>query len=196
MSKFVTDRQTNCLTPYTGVCGFFHQVKFATSLLALLAGGWKIYLFYVDRATYKLIRILYHEDTEHLFSHIKGSSQLRINQFLTLYKVFISLTLIGKMGNSLFQRWLMLIVKGKNYSLFVKKLNILYFLQIKCWWKHVKKCSVYNNSIYLIKIIPSYSLTCQFDHGMLRHALATGSYKLQDSFKWNLKCLSSLLQAT
>ena len=29
-----TDRQTNSLTPYTGVCGFFLQVKFATSLLA------------------------------------------------------------------------------------------------------------------------------------------------------------------
>ena len=34
-----TDGQTNSLTPYTGVCGFFLQVKFATSLLALLAGG-------------------------------------------------------------------------------------------------------------------------------------------------------------
>ena len=33
-----TDRQTNSLTPYTGVCGFFLQVKFATSLLASLAG--------------------------------------------------------------------------------------------------------------------------------------------------------------
>ena len=31
--------QTNSLTPYTGVCGFFLSVKFATSLLALLAGG-------------------------------------------------------------------------------------------------------------------------------------------------------------
>ena len=42
MSKFVTDRQTdrqtNSLTPYTGGCGFFLQVKFATSLLASLAG--------------------------------------------------------------------------------------------------------------------------------------------------------------
>ena len=38
-SKFVTDRQTNSLTPYTGVCGFFLQVKFATSLLTSLAGG-------------------------------------------------------------------------------------------------------------------------------------------------------------
>ena len=37
-SKFVTDRQTNSLTPYTGGCGFFLQVKFATSLLASLAG--------------------------------------------------------------------------------------------------------------------------------------------------------------
>ena len=26
-----TDRQTNYLTPYTGVCGFFLSVKFATS---------------------------------------------------------------------------------------------------------------------------------------------------------------------
>ena len=33
-----TDRQTNSLTPYTGGCGFFLQVKFATSLLASLAG--------------------------------------------------------------------------------------------------------------------------------------------------------------
>ena len=32
------DRQTNSLTPYLGVCGFFLQVKFATSLLASLAG--------------------------------------------------------------------------------------------------------------------------------------------------------------
>ena len=31
-------RQTNSLTPYTGGCGFFLQVKFATSLLASLAG--------------------------------------------------------------------------------------------------------------------------------------------------------------
>ena len=34
-----TDRQTNSLTPYTGVCGFFLSIKFATSLLASLAGG-------------------------------------------------------------------------------------------------------------------------------------------------------------
>ena len=34
-----TDRQTNSLTPHTGVCGFFLQVKSATSLLALLAVG-------------------------------------------------------------------------------------------------------------------------------------------------------------
>ena len=43
-SKFVTDgrknRQTNYLIPYTGVCGFFVSVKFATSLLASLAGGY------------------------------------------------------------------------------------------------------------------------------------------------------------
>ena len=32
-----TDRLTNSLTPFTGVCGFFLQVEFATSLLALLA---------------------------------------------------------------------------------------------------------------------------------------------------------------
>ena len=38
-SKFVTDRQTNSLTPYIGVCGFFLQVQFATFLLASLAGG-------------------------------------------------------------------------------------------------------------------------------------------------------------
>ena len=38
-SKFVTDRQTNSLTPYICVCGFFLQVQFATSLLASLAGG-------------------------------------------------------------------------------------------------------------------------------------------------------------
>ena len=37
-SNFATDRQTNSLTPYTGGCGFFLQVKFATSLLASLAG--------------------------------------------------------------------------------------------------------------------------------------------------------------
>ena len=34
-----TDRQINSLKPYTDVCGFFISVKFATSLLALLAGG-------------------------------------------------------------------------------------------------------------------------------------------------------------
>ena len=34
-----TDRQTNSKAPYTGVCGFFLSVKFATSLLASLAGG-------------------------------------------------------------------------------------------------------------------------------------------------------------
>ena len=34
-----TDRQTNSLTPYTGVCVFFISSKFATSLLASLAGG-------------------------------------------------------------------------------------------------------------------------------------------------------------
>ena len=32
------DRQTNSLTPFTALCGFVLQVKFATSLLALLAG--------------------------------------------------------------------------------------------------------------------------------------------------------------
>ena len=36
-----TDKQTNSLTPYTGVCGFFLSVKFSTSLLALLPGGLK-----------------------------------------------------------------------------------------------------------------------------------------------------------
>ena len=35
----MTDRQTNSLTPYTGVCVFFLSVKFVTSLLASLAGG-------------------------------------------------------------------------------------------------------------------------------------------------------------
>ena len=38
-SNLVTDRQTNSLTPCTGICGFFISVKFATSLLASLAGG-------------------------------------------------------------------------------------------------------------------------------------------------------------
>ena len=38
-SKFVTNRQTNSLTPYMGGYGFFLQVKFATSLLTSLAGG-------------------------------------------------------------------------------------------------------------------------------------------------------------
>ena len=32
------NRQTNSMTPYTGVWGVFDSVKFATSLLALLAG--------------------------------------------------------------------------------------------------------------------------------------------------------------
>ena len=41
-SKFVTDRQTNSLTPYTGICGFFLSAKFVTSRLALLAGGLSI----------------------------------------------------------------------------------------------------------------------------------------------------------
>ena len=35
----VDHRQSNSLTPYTGVCRFFLSVKLATSLLALLAGG-------------------------------------------------------------------------------------------------------------------------------------------------------------
>ena len=39
--KRQTDRQTNSWTPYTGVCVFFLQVKFATFLLASLAGGLK-----------------------------------------------------------------------------------------------------------------------------------------------------------
>ena len=34
-SKFITERQTNSVTPYMGVCGFFLSVKFAT----YLAGG-------------------------------------------------------------------------------------------------------------------------------------------------------------
>ena len=34
-----TDRQTNSLTQYIGVCEIFISVKFATSLLASLAGG-------------------------------------------------------------------------------------------------------------------------------------------------------------
>ena len=42
-SKFVTDRQTdrqtNSLTPFRGVCRFFLSVKFTTSLLTLLASG-------------------------------------------------------------------------------------------------------------------------------------------------------------
>ena len=38
------DRRTNSLTPYTGVCGFFLSVKFATSLLASLAGGLEVFL--------------------------------------------------------------------------------------------------------------------------------------------------------
>ena len=33
------DRQTNSLTPYTGVCRFFLSVKFATFLLTSLVGG-------------------------------------------------------------------------------------------------------------------------------------------------------------
>ena len=35
----VCRRQTNSLTPYTGICGFILSTKFATSLLASLAGG-------------------------------------------------------------------------------------------------------------------------------------------------------------
>ena len=34
-----TDRQTNSLTPYTGVCGFFLSVKFATSLTRFARRG-------------------------------------------------------------------------------------------------------------------------------------------------------------
>ena len=37
--NLTTDNQTNSLTPYIGVCGFFLSVKFATSLLASLTGG-------------------------------------------------------------------------------------------------------------------------------------------------------------
>ena len=39
LKQFITYRQTNSLTPCYGVCGFFLSVKFATSLLASLAGG-------------------------------------------------------------------------------------------------------------------------------------------------------------
>ena len=35
----VCNRLTNSLAPYTGACGFFLSVKFATSLLASPAGG-------------------------------------------------------------------------------------------------------------------------------------------------------------
>ena len=35
--------QTNSLTPYMGVCGFFVQVKVATSLLASLDGDNKLF---------------------------------------------------------------------------------------------------------------------------------------------------------
>ena len=53
----MADRRTNSLTPYPGVCGFFISVKFATSLLASLAGGQlqlqKI-LQYVNKCTYDL----------------------------------------------------------------------------------------------------------------------------------------------
>ena len=35
------ERQSNSLTPYTGVCGFFISDKFDTSVLALLPGGLK-----------------------------------------------------------------------------------------------------------------------------------------------------------
>ena len=34
----VCNRQTNSLTPYAGSCGFILSVKFATALLASLAG--------------------------------------------------------------------------------------------------------------------------------------------------------------
>ena len=37
-----TDRKTNSLTPYTGVCGFFIPVKFTTCLLVSFAGDQKI----------------------------------------------------------------------------------------------------------------------------------------------------------
>ena len=35
-----TDKQKNSFTTFTGVCGFFLSVKFATSILTSLAGGW------------------------------------------------------------------------------------------------------------------------------------------------------------
>ena len=43
-----TDRQINSLTPYTGVCGFFLSIKYATSLLASLAGG---FIIQIDKDT-------------------------------------------------------------------------------------------------------------------------------------------------
>ena len=42
-----TDRQTNSLTPYVGVSGLFLSVKFATFLLALLAGS-KLFFTFLD----------------------------------------------------------------------------------------------------------------------------------------------------
>ena len=40
-----TDRQTNSLTPYTGACGFFLSVKFATFLTRFARRGIKIIFF-------------------------------------------------------------------------------------------------------------------------------------------------------
>ena len=54
------ERQTNSLTPYTGVCSFFLSVKFATSLLASLAGDYlMLYLhFNVSLLPVSLFKVL------------------------------------------------------------------------------------------------------------------------------------------
>ena len=63
-----TDRQTNSLTLYTGVRGFFHQGKFASSLLLTsLAGGYfwelhsvaKYYVYQNTRAEHSPLNTIY-----------------------------------------------------------------------------------------------------------------------------------------
>ena len=70
---YVTDRQTNSLTPYT-CCGFFLSVKFATALFASLAGGLRVNYFDFG-STAKYLRETF-KDTTFRASHYKMLNKL------------------------------------------------------------------------------------------------------------------------
>ena len=92
-NMFVTDRQTISLTPYTWVCRFFLLVKFATSLLALLAG--RLRMGYLAVAVYTRTGLDFnfflnkpHRDTVRKSLKIFLVSSKTIFQFQLLYICF------------------------------------------------------------------------------------------------------------